>query len=962
MTHFRQFALFVALLALLASGCSRAFYRRQADEQSYALIAQKANDARWSLNGDFSIEADPQSRMFDPFAYNDKPPRPIDDATSNRLMQYVDGKRGYPHWDDNGVTGQAEGPHWYTTLPSDPEKGVQLNQEDSLRLALLHSSNFQTQLEELYLSALDVTFERFRFDSQFFAGANVNYQQQASARAGTPTGSSALTTTATSPGIGGAGANVGGGRGLFGQRLTTTGATMVVGLANTIMWQYSGPDSQTAMSLLDFSIVQPLLRQAGRDRVMETLTQSERNLLANVRQMERFRKGFYIQVITGRNPGQGPQRGGITTFDGSANVGNAGGYIGLLQSQQIIRNQENNLAALRDNLALFEEFYNNGERINKLQVAQTRQALYFAQSRLLSSRTDYQTTLDGFKSTLGLPPQLNVCIEDDMLYRFQLISKDVDELKAEVLLLRLSQLSPQIDRLRNHISSDVDDAEEEQAAVTITDCSDLNNVEKLKKFFEQQESYRKQEEALRAGEAVEGVEMEKIPCLPVDAEPTKWTPDLKSKLQGVRNAIDSAHKIIRTQLVDKEGKEQPLLAEVRADVVKYCQCKTTRKLDLNRLKDVVTRLRDPCSPDSEGGYGGFDEQLFETERIDADFERVLAAYLRAKKSFEETATYLESIRDSIDDILLKGPDISDTKDLTLRICDEILFQAPDALLDFYSDTIGLSLVQARARTGCIRLLPVDIDPESAFQIACQNRLDWMNARAALVDSWRLIEFNADDLEANLDLVFEGDIGNVGNNPLRFRDTNSSLRAGLRFDTPITRLQERNAYRNALINYQRARRQYYLFRDSISATLRNEIRNINLNRVNFEIQREAILVAIEQVDQVRERLLAPPEAAAGGGGGQQLGPTTARDLVSAQNDLLNAQNTFMGLWVNYEVLRRSLDFDMGTLQLTPEGFWIDPGPIESPAETGQPTPADNVEEIPAQEPPLQGPQQLPPPQG
>lgn len=880
-------------------------------------------------------------------------------------MQYVDGKPGYPHWNANGITNQVEGPHWYRSLPHDPEKGVQLSQEDSLRLALLHSSNYQTQLEELYLSALDVTFERFRFDAQSFAGANLTYQQQARVRAGSPSGSSTLNATAASNGTGGAGANVGGGRGVFAQRLTTTGATMVVGLANTIMWQFSGPDSQTAMSLLDFSIVQPLLRGAGRDRIMETLTQAERTLLANVRQMERFRKGFYIQVITGRNAGQGPQRNGLATFDGSANVGNVGGYIGLLQSQQIIRNQENNLAALRDNLSLFEEFYNNGERINKLQVAQTRQALYSAQSRLLSSKIDYQTTLDGFKTTLGLPPQLDVCIEDDMLYRFQLISEDIDDLKAEVLLLRLSRLSPQIDRLRSHISSDVDPDAQKKDDTIVIECADLNNVEKLKKFFDQQESYRRQEEALRNGEPGEELKLEKIPCLPIDAEPTDWTPSLEKKLQGVLQEIETALQIIRHKLVDKEGKEQPLLAEVRADVVEYCQCKTVRKSDLKKLREVLTRLRDPCQPNAEdGGYGGFDEQLFETDRIDADFQRVLAAYLRAKKSFEETASYLEIIRDSIKDIMKQGPDKSGTKDLTLRICDEILFQAPDALLDFYSNTIGLSLVQARARTGCIRLLPVDIDPESAFRIACQNRLDWMNARAALVDAWRLIEFNADDLEANLDLVFAGDIGNVGNNPFRFRDTNSSMRVGLRFDSPITRLQERNSYREALINYQRARRQFYTFRDSIAATLRNEIRNINLNRVNFELQREAILVAVEQVDQVRERLLAPP-AAAEGGGGQQLGPTTARDLVSAQNDLLNAQNTFMGLWVNYEVLRRSLDFDMGTLQLSADGFWIDPGPMGSADSTsastnGQPTPANTGDAIPIEEVPLQGPQPLPPP--
>jgi hypothetical protein len=35
---------------------------------------------------------------------------------------------------------------------------------------------------------------------------------------------------------------------------------------------------------------------------------------------------------------------------------------------------------------------------------------------------------------------------------------------------------------------------------------------------------------------------------------------------------------------------------------------------------------------------------------------------------------------------------------------------------------------------------------------------------------------------------------------------------------------------------------------------------------------------------------------------------------------------MSIWVNYEVLRRGLDLDLGTMQLDREGLWIDPGTI------------------------------------
>ena len=86
------------------------------------------------------------------------------------------------------------------------------------------------------------------------------------------------------------------------------------------------------------------------------------------------------------------------------------------------------------------------------------------------------------------------------------------------------------------------------------------------------------------------------------------------------------------------------------------------------------------------------------------------------------------------------------------------------------------------------------------------------------------------------------------------------------------------------------------------------------------------VAVSQVDQARFRLNAPPRQ----GQQAQFGATTARDLVSALTDLLDAQNDFLNAWVNYEVLRMLLDFELGVMQLDPDGNWIDPGPI-MPAE-------------------------------
>ena len=82
-----------------------------------------------------------------------------------------------------------------------------------------------------------------------------------------------------------------------------------------------------ASSLLDFTLMQPLLRRAGRDRIMERLTLAERTLLANVRQMDRYRRGFYVEIMTGVDAGSGPsRRGGVfgAGLEGFTGVG--GGF------------------------------------------------------------------------------------------------------------------------------------------------------------------------------------------------------------------------------------------------------------------------------------------------------------------------------------------------------------------------------------------------------------------------------------------------------------------------------------------------------------------------------------------------------------------------------------------------------------------------------------------------------------
>lgn len=232
--------------------------------------------------------------------------------------------------------------------------------------------------------------------------------------------------------------------------------------------------------------------------------------------------------------------------------------------------------------------------------------------------------------------------------------------------------------------------------------------------------------------------------------------------------------------------------------------------------------------------------------------------------------------------------------------------------------LELSLARASARLESIVMEEMEVDTKQAWKIASVERLDWMNARAALVDVWREADLARDDLRTDLDLVLSGDLGSDHFGSGHFQSSESRVRVGLELDSPLSKVFERNQYRAALIRYQQARRQYLAFEDDVLRSLRNFNRLAKLSQLNFELSRAAVRGAISQVDLARLRLSEPPQP----GRNAQFGATTARDLVNALNDLLDASNAFLQVWVGYEAMRMRLDYELGTMKLTEHGLWVD----------------------------------------
>jgi hypothetical protein len=172
-----------------SAGCccrSREDYRLQADEEAEEIVCEKSEDSRWGID-EFTIEMDPRSRYFDG-TDPDCPPMPEDDPASHEFMHCVGGHKAWKHWHDNGEVTELENPQWREYLGKYTERAddgaIKLRLNDAVRLSLIHSPSYQQQIETIYLSALDVSTERFRFDVQFFGSTGPIYQHLGSERAG----------------------------------------------------------------------------------------------------------------------------------------------------------------------------------------------------------------------------------------------------------------------------------------------------------------------------------------------------------------------------------------------------------------------------------------------------------------------------------------------------------------------------------------------------------------------------------------------------------------------------------------------------------------------------------------------------------------------------------------------------------------------------------------------------------
>jgi outer membrane protein TolC len=336
-----------ALFALLCAGCRTPDeHRLAADEEVYAIVAARRGEL--GAGGAFTIESPP-------------------DALRGRIVEAA-------------ASGEP--------LALEP-----LGFVESLSIAAENSRDYQREREQLYLAALDLTLERWRF----------GWQPDATVSGAVAGDAGALGDV----GVAGVGGD------LSFSKIFGTGAVVIGDIGLDFFRALSSGDGWDAISTASLSITQPLLRGFGSDIVLEPLTQAERNVLYQARDYERFRRTFAFEV--------------------------AARMFRIAQQVDTLANEEQNHASLVVIRERNEAFAEAGQLLD-IEVDQAEQDELRARTRVVEAQRTLESLYDDFKLFLGLPVETALKIKDEELDQlFGLVVPEVEfdeELAARVALER----------------------------------------------------------------------------------------------------------------------------------------------------------------------------------------------------------------------------------------------------------------------------------------------------------------------------------------------------------------------------------------------------------------------------------------------------------------------------------------------------------------------------------------------
>lgn len=244
-------------------------------------------------------------------------------------------------------------------------------------------------------------------------------------------------------------------------------------------------------------------------------------------------------------------------------------------------------------------------------------------------------------------------------------------------------------------------------------------------------------------------------------------------------------------------------------------------------------------------------------------------------------------------------------------------------LDELKVVLGLPVREAiildEAELAKLKLEGVPGSLDEALRTAVTTRLDLWNARDRLQDANRKIKVSKQDLLPSLATVMKYNItGDPGADGLVLDGSRRKLSVGLDVDLHLDKKLERNALRVAEVFDQKTKRDLDLAEENVRLQIRKDWRDLDLARRQYDLALEGMALSARQLQMAEEML--------------QVDRSTARDLVDAQQDLIEAQDLLTATLVSHSIARMTLWKDMGILFIRKDGSWVDVLKNEQPKGT------------------------------
>jgi len=300
-----------------------------------------------------------------------------------------------------------------------PEQAVLLSLPQALEIAAKNSREYQSQKEDLYLEALDLTLARHQWGPIFTGNASAAYTK----KQGDET--------------------VSGGSEFGFTKIFADGTKLGAKLSTNLLMHLVHSPRQAASSLITLTLTKPLWRGAGKRIAQENLLQAERDVVYSIRSFAQYHRSFAVST--------------------------ASAYYRALQGRDSVQNSWNNyqnLIQARQRAQMMAE----AGRLPEFQVDQATQDELRAKDNYVRAVQNYKQSIDEFKLQLGLPTDAAVELDHselDALAQRGIIHPDIDADRAVAVALKarldlqnardeVDDATRKVDVARNGLAPDVD--------------------------------------------------------------------------------------------------------------------------------------------------------------------------------------------------------------------------------------------------------------------------------------------------------------------------------------------------------------------------------------------------------------------------------------------------------------------------------------------------------------------------